>query len=317
MRVAVFGYGSMGRRRADILASLGHEVWVCDPVRPGGVEEHVNAPFGVVPPHTWWTSDPDLLWRVSAHEAVVICTPAHLHADLLWQCVDRGLPVLVEKPLATSVSALVHPDVNQQGAMKSVVRVGYQMRHLPGVSTLRHHIANTVGEVVTARFVTGSNLATWPGSSYADALLECSHEIDMALHLLGPATCRAATSRRDGAAWELMLEHKSGVVSTVSMNYAQADYLRSWAVRGTKGSAAIAWCESKDGDPPRIETRASIPPREWQPVVSALAEAYRRETEAFMAAAASATGPWSDPSCTVAEALQVLTICDRARELAR
>ena len=37
-------------------------------------------------------------------DALVIATPNHTHFDLLFEIMDSGIPILVEKPLATNIS---------------------------------------------------------------------------------------------------------------------------------------------------------------------------------------------------------------------
>ena len=70
--------------------------------------------------------------------------------------------------------------------------------------------------------------------------------LHLALWLLGPAELRAAVTRRatsiglqtDGIA-EVMLEHASGAVSSVHLNFVQRNYRRCIQVIGSEGT--IEW----------------------------------------------------------------------------
>jgi predicted dehydrogenase len=47
--------------------------------------------------------DHNTLIKEAGLDAVTVVTPDHLHYRVVMDCLDAGLPVLVEKPLATSV----------------------------------------------------------------------------------------------------------------------------------------------------------------------------------------------------------------------
>lgn len=131
MRVAVIGTGSMGGKHARILAGLPEvdEVLVVDAVasRAAAVAADVRGrPL-----------DHDA--ALDAADAVVVATPAHLHARSVEAAMARGIPVLCEKPLTESVatSAALVERVEQLGAH---VEVGFQRRHDPGFVAARERI---------------------------------------------------------------------------------------------------------------------------------------------------------------------------------
>ncbi len=90
MKVAVVGYGIIGRLHAAILHKRGTLSAVCD------VDEAVlaTAPDDVA----HYTDYTDMLERESP-DAVHICTPHYLHAAMVIEALDRGVHVLCEKPL--------------------------------------------------------------------------------------------------------------------------------------------------------------------------------------------------------------------------
>jgi predicted dehydrogenase len=77
-------------------------------------------------------------------------------------------------------------------------------------------------------------------------VLDCIHEIDLALWYFGPARVAAAVAlpatslglETDGLA-EILLRHESSVLSSVHLNFVQRDYRRCCQVIGTEGT--ITW----------------------------------------------------------------------------
>lgn len=75
------------------------------------------------------------------HDAVVICTPGHLHVPMAMQAAEAGLHMLIEKPLSVSLK-----DVDRLGDMLAERRligaVGYVVRAFPEVPAARAAIAS-------------------------------------------------------------------------------------------------------------------------------------------------------------------------------
>ena len=120
MRVAVVGTGSMGGLHAQLLAGLPRvsEILVvdADPARAASVAASTGA--RVVDHDT----------AVRGADAVVIATPAELHAVTVEATVARGVPALCEKPLTDDIgtSAALVELVERTGAH---VEMGFQRRH--------------------------------------------------------------------------------------------------------------------------------------------------------------------------------------------
>jgi UDP-N-acetylglucosamine 3-dehydrogenase len=97
LRVGVIGVGTMGSNHARVLASLSGVdlVGVADPER--GQRELVTRALGCTA-----VADLEELLKLRV-DAVTIAAPTHLHREIALACVDRGVHVLVEKPIASSV----------------------------------------------------------------------------------------------------------------------------------------------------------------------------------------------------------------------
>jgi len=97
LRVGVVGVGVMGSNHARVFAGLpGTElIGVADPDRKQA--EFVARTLGCVA-----VSDVSELLDRDV-DAITIAAPTHLHRDIALSCIARGVHVLVEKPIASSV----------------------------------------------------------------------------------------------------------------------------------------------------------------------------------------------------------------------
>ncbi|MBM3527010.1 MAG: Gfo/Idh/MocA family oxidoreductase [Alphaproteobacteria bacterium] len=97
LRMGVIGAGIMGANHARVLAGLSGTdlVGVVDPDR--GQRDLVTRVLGCPA-----VSDIDALFQFGV-EAVTIAAPTHLHHDIALACIQRGIHVLVEKPIASTV----------------------------------------------------------------------------------------------------------------------------------------------------------------------------------------------------------------------
>ncbi len=98
MRVGVVGVGVMGSNHARVLAELPGVQLVGDADPDPQQRELVKSILGcpAVP-------DLEALLKIGV-DALSIAAPTHLHRDLALTCIDRGVHVMVEKPIASSVA---------------------------------------------------------------------------------------------------------------------------------------------------------------------------------------------------------------------
>src|SRR3954469_16920505 len=94
----------------------------------------------------------DLL-RYEALDAVVICSPNHLHESHIMTALSADLHVLVEKPLAMS-AASVQRIIAAAAKRNRVVMVGMNHRYRPDVQIVRSFVQS--GELGTIESVRGS-----------------------------------------------------------------------------------------------------------------------------------------------------------------
>lgn len=98
--LAIVGGGRVGLFRGEVAARHPAVGWIGlaekNPNRAGEVAPRISADFG--------TQDHRELLRRPEVTAAIICTDEHLHVDPILSGVEAGVPMLIEKPLATDLA---------------------------------------------------------------------------------------------------------------------------------------------------------------------------------------------------------------------
>lgn len=201
MRCLVVGLGSIGRRHAGNLLSLGHEVIV---VRSGRRSDEKQKQF--LKQHklpALYSLDGALKEKP---DAVFVTNPTSMHLATARRALQAGAHVFVEKPISHSTSG-VATLIALAKRKKRVLVVGYHFRYHPLLRKIHSLIMEGgLGTIFHAQFVTGEYLPAWhPWENYkkgyaarkdlgGGAALTQSHDIDTALWLFGkPKRVRAHT----------------------------------------------------------------------------------------------------------------------------
>src|ERR671917_1583821 len=104
--------------------------------------------------------DIEELLRFEALDAVVICSPNHLHESHILAALSADLHVLVEKPLAMSATS-VQRIIRAVEKRNRVVMVGMNHRYRPDVQIVRSFVQS--GELGTIESIRGSWHVFRPG----------------------------------------------------------------------------------------------------------------------------------------------------------
>jgi predicted dehydrogenase len=180
-------------------------------------------------------------------EAVLICAPSHLHAELAIAVADAGKHFYLEKPLATT--ALDAGRVLDATARAGVAgAIGFNRRLHPLYQQARELLAGgCIGRIRAAQtaFCEPTALDALPQwkrcrATGGGALLDlASHHIDQLRWLLGDevgviaASLRSELSEDDTARVELSMESGVEVQGFFSFRAGLADYLEFIGERGT------------------------------------------------------------------------------------
>jgi predicted dehydrogenase len=202
--------------------------------------------------------DIEELLRYEDLDAVVICSPTHLHESHTLAALSANLHVLVEKPLTMTASSVQRI---MRGVEKRdrVFMVGMNHRYRPDVQIVRSFVQS--GELGTIESVRGSWHVFRPGRSHlgwrqrrdqsgGGAMLDLGHSIlDLGLWLGGTPVPARVSASMDVGGKERGVEH-SGSAFVVCEGGMSLFVDVTWhhlgegerfgvGVRGSKGTAAI------------------------------------------------------------------------------
>lgn len=225
LKIAVVGAGDMGRRQIRAVAAEPRceLAAVVDPSPDVGA---LSVAFG-----SPVFSDFESMCARVHPDGVIIATPNALHVALALQCVDRRVPVLVEKPIADTVDdALELADRSEATAVP--VLVGHHRRHNPIIHRARELLEDGLLGDVTSLSATWlvrkpdayytANWRTRPGGG--PILINLIHDIDSIRYLVGEITAvqavvanaRRAFAVEDSAA--VLLKFENGAIGTIALS---------------------------------------------------------------------------------------------------
>jgi len=248
LRILVLGGGGMGRKQIDALLSTSRCQVSCVEPDPRG-RRRIQTDH----PQVSYFSDLAAV-RPEGLDGVVIATPTQHHIDHAMWCIDNGLPVLIEKPLAVTERGLAE-FVAAVRRSKVPAGVAFPRRSLPAVRELKRQTdSGLIGKIrmVTtdfsqdfrkyrpdyretyyARLESGGGLIT-------DAL---SHHVNLATAFVGEVESVTALSGQyeiDGCEGEdaavLALSFRGGCLGCVRGNQFQKPNVDAIELVGTEGN---------------------------------------------------------------------------------
>jgi predicted dehydrogenase len=235
MRIALVGAGQFGRRHIETLRNEPRceLVAVADPAYTG---ENAFADYR------------RMLDQVKP-DGVIIATPNSLHVEVGLACVERGVPMLVEKPIADTVAASKRLVAAAEAARVPLL-VGHHRRHNPIVEKAREIVQG--GGIGRLAAVATLWLVRKPDEYYDVAwrreagggplLINCIHDVDDLRYICGEIDeVRALLSSgmrdfrvEDTAA--IALRFANGALGTVTLSDSVA---APWAWEVTSGEYAF------------------------------------------------------------------------------
>jgi len=232
LRIAVIGAGNWGKNHVRTVAALPDVELsaICDASRP--VLDAIGRRY---PGVTLTTSVEEAFDRV---DAVVIATSAASHAQLTSQAVERGLPVLVEKPFALSVEQAERVAALAEGAGVPVV-VGHLLVFHPAVERLKAMIQG--GELGRVYYLYGQRVNLGQVRPDENALWSFGpHDVSVALELLGEVPVRVSAQGKSFLQEGIedvvfmTMEFASGAMAHVQMSWLDPHKERRITVVGSK-----------------------------------------------------------------------------------
>ena len=187
VRIAVIGAGLIGRKHIDVLRSGAKAYTLAGVADPSATAEAEAVELGYP-----WYATVEALLDATQPDGAVIAVPNQLHVQTGLQCVERGIPILIEKPVADTVAEALHL-VEAAEAAGVATLTGHHRRHNPIMQRAQAVIeAGALGRIVTATSLwwlhkpVGYHDMAWrrePGGG--PVLINAIHEIDCLRMLCG------------------------------------------------------------------------------------------------------------------------------------
>ncbi len=244
VRVAAIGAGSWGRNHVRNLAMLPEAelVAVCDTSerRRGAVQQQYPAVRVTA----------DCAEALDLAEAVVISTPAASHAALAIQAIERGLPVLVEKPFALSVREA--ESVAELSGLRGVpVVTGHLLLFHPAVERLAQLVES--GDLGDLYYLYSQRVNLGQVRPDENALWSFGpHDVAVALHLLGSAPVRVTAQGKSYLqpgiedVVFMNMDFASGVMAHVQMSWLDPHKERRLTVVGSEKMVVFDDMQSRE-----------------------------------------------------------------------
>lgn len=178
IKVAVIGVGAMGKNHARIYSELPHTTLcaIADPNPETGqriATQHDTKHY----------SDYKEMIEKEQPQAVSICAPTSLHHQIGKYCLEQGVHVLMEKPIAMNIED-GQDLINIAEKQNLKLLIGHIERFNPAVTKVKNMIAN--GELGTITAIIARRVGGFPAQiKDADISVDLAiHDIDIVNYLL-------------------------------------------------------------------------------------------------------------------------------------
>lgn len=314
-RVAVIGYGSIGRRHCENLIRLGVSQIVV--VRR---EQGVNTAF--TPPATCRLVQSHREALAAGIGLAVICNPTSLHVETAREYLSAGVPVLIEKPLSACLAetAAFEREAANQSAWASMA---YCLRHHPAYRLAREALQQgRIGRILYAKAWFEGYLPDWhPWEDYRTGyaarpelggglLPTLDHELDFLHWCLGLPRSVAGKSWNSGtlgievddSAW-LSMQFGQNTQAIVTLSLCRRDPARGFEFIGERGTLRFSWQQ------PRLELIGGATETLWDGAEYDVNAMYVELLQANLAALAAG----EPPPIPLAAGVESLRVCEAVR----
>lgn len=237
INVAVVGVGRMGTNHARVLSELPDVklVAVCD----------ANKDFAEKVGKRFFAEraciDTDTLLEPGNIDAAIIAVPTGEHVPIARKCMERGIHILVEKPMAQTV-AECDQIISDAKRFERVLMIGHVERFNPVILKLREFLAQkTLGDIY---YVETTRAGPFPkrlyGSKDGVVIDLAVHDLDLIAHLFGPlrqlyANHILTPDKAQDIHARVMFKTTGGIVGTSQFSWISPKRERSITVYGDNG----------------------------------------------------------------------------------
>ncbi|EAW28609.1 predicted dehydrogenase [Alteromonadales bacterium TW-7] len=251
MRVAVIGLGNIAKRHRSNIKKMFPEAEIIVMSASGRVPSELicNADYIV--------SNIQNIIDYTVDMAI-IASPAPLHSLHAIPLIEAGIPVLIEKPVTTSVED-AKSIIKAKSKYQVNAGVGYCLKYLSSALFVKKFIeSGRAGKVINANIEIGQYLPDWrPNTDYKKSvsaihslgggvLFELSHDIDYAQWLFGKLEIEHALIRNTGELGievedvaDILATSHSGCVVSLHLDFLQRQASRKCKIISNRG--ALVW----------------------------------------------------------------------------
>ena len=304
LRIGVVGFGAIGRHHARVLRAMdGVDLVGVVDADPGSRAQADEAGFPVLE-----TIDELLALRI---DAAIVAVPTVRHEEVAEALIESGCALLVEKPLAGTLSAAKRIIARASKASCRLM-VGYIERYNPAVEAICDFIAaGNLGKVLS---VTARRVGVLPPRiKDANVIVDIGvHDIDLVAFITGARL--TLLSAQGGMAflddrvdYATLLLDAEGCVVSIEANWVTPVKVREMVLTGTRGVCRVDYITQKAEFAPGrsfepTSTYEALVDQYLEGTMVALPVARReplaRELEVFVAGVRGA--PLPDPSIALA-----------------
>ena len=251
MRIAVIGLGNIAKRHRSNIKKMFPEADIIAMSASG------RAPSELVCNADYIVSNIQNIIDYTV-DMVIIASPAPFHAMHAIPLIEAGIPVLIEKPVTTSVQD-AKSIIKAKSKYQVNAGVGYCLKYLSSALFVKKFIeSGRAGKVINANIEIGQYLPDWrPNTDYKKSvsavhslgggvLFELSHDIDYAQWLFGKLEIEHALIRNTGELGievedvaDILATSQSGCIVSLHLDFLQRKASRKCKIISSKG--ALVW----------------------------------------------------------------------------
>ena len=213
MKVGVAGLGVMGRNHARVLSDMRGVRLTCA-FDPDATTAEAARAYGADPVTTTEA------FLDAGLDAAVVATPNRHHAELGVALLERGIPVLVEKPIAADLDG-ARRMIDAARASGVLLMVGHVERFNPAVEAVKNAIAGD--DIISIQITRVGPFP--PRMGEVGVVIDLAvHDIDIIRHLTGseitevqPQLARTRGEREDTALLQFRTDR--GVIAQINTNW--------------------------------------------------------------------------------------------------
>jgi predicted dehydrogenase len=235
LKVAVIGVGAIGQNHARVYRSI-DKVGLVGVVDPDAKAAARVGTMNNVPAY----SSLDALFEAQTPDAVSVAVPTSLHHAVGMELIERGVSVLMEKPIASTVAEA--QELVDLAEKKGVtLAVGHIERFNPAVMELRRRMKEGMAGRVYK--VLAQRLSPYPPRIRdAGVVIDlASHDIDLMRYLIGEPVVRIYGETMQGInsdredLFDGLLRFKGGALGVLDVNWMTPTKVRKLTVTGARG----------------------------------------------------------------------------------